>query len=603
MKRFFSLFLAALMLLSFAACTCNQENSPTHTPELILTAEPTGTPEAKPTAEPSEEDLKFEELDKELFVSAVISDGLTYHQYVKNPASFGIDEADIERGWGVFSYSAYLESMEENNDYFERLEAIDREQLSELNQIAYDNLMSSYTRTMQMGDIYYNAEPLLPLNGDHSMLPLMLTLYEINNSEDIENYMTLLEDTDEYLGMIEQFEREKADLGMFMTENALNQVLETCEKYVKSGKKFFLVDSFESALKSENLDLSEGERQNYLERNENYIVNELLPAYQSLIDTLNSLRSKCSAFTGAVNRSGDALEWYKYNVQGNGACFYDVSRIERRLKSLCESTYNNMITIIQNNPTVYNYYFNDVTSGSAEEDVEYLESLIQNVYPKIADQEIDFVTVPDAVADDFSPAAYLISAFDDPSRNVVMFNPSADTSTLLFTLAHECFPGHLYQTQYFRQLDGLSLSQQLAAPTGYTEGWAVFSEMFITNYTSQYDEKTCEVKQLESTLFNILIPAYISLKVNIDGWTEEQVGAYLETYSINEEGFRSIVYEYAIDMPDYFFNYALGYLCTKLIYDSVNPASDADKLEFFTCYLNYGPCTFDILFEKFNLEF
>ena len=262
-----------------------------------------------------------------------------------------------------------------------------------------------------------------------------------------------------------------------------------------------------------------------------------------------------------------------------------------------------MITIIQNNPTVYNYYFNDVTSGSAEEDVEYLESLIQNVYPKIADQEIDFVTVPDAVADDFSPAAYLISAFDDPSRNVVMFNPSADTSTLLFTLAHECFPGHLYQTQYFRQLDGLSLSQQLAAPTGYTEGWAVFSEMFITNYTSQYDEKTCEVKQLESTLFNILIPAYISLKVNIDGWTEEQVGAYLETYSINEEGFRSIVYEYAIDMPDYFFNYALGYLCTKLIYDSVNPASDADKLEFFTCYLNYGPCTFDILFEKFNLEF
>lgn len=603
MKRFFSLFLVALMLFNFAACTCNQENNPTNTPEPILTAEPAETPRAEPTVEPSAEDVKFEELDKELFVNTVISDGLTYHQYVKDPASFGIDEADIERGWGVFSHSAYLESMEENNAYFEKLEAINREQLSERNQIAYDNLMSIFTRSIRMGDTYYNSEPLSPLNGDHSLLPLMLTLYEINNSDDIENYMTLLEDTDEYIGMIEQFEREKADLGMFMTENALDQVLETCKKYVKSGREFFLVDSFESTLKSKNLDLNEAERQNYLERNENYIVNELLPAYQSLIDTLESLRSKCSAFTGAVNRGEDALEWYKYSVQGNGACFYDLSKIERRLKSLCESTYNNMFTIIQNNPIIYNYYFNDVTSGSAEGDVEYLESLIRDVYPKIAEQEIDFITVPDAVADDFSPAAYLISAFDDPSRNVVMFNPSADTSTLLFTLAHECFPGHLYQTQYFRQLDGLSLSQQLSAPTGYTEGWAVFSEVFITNYTSQYNEKTCEVKQLESTLFNILIPAYISLKVNIDGWTEEQVGTYLETYGINEDGFRSIIYEYAIDMPDYFFNYAIGYLCTKLIYDSVNPASDADKLEFFTQYLNYGPCTFDVLFEKFNLEF
>lgn len=603
MKRFFSFFIAALMLFSIAACTCNQADNPTHAPELILTTEPTNTPEAKPTAKPSEEDVRFEELDKEVFVSAITSDGLSYHQYVKNSASFGIDEADIERGWGVLSHSAYLESRERINDYIIKLENIDREQLSERNQIAYDNLKFIYTRTIQMGDVYYSSEPLLPLNGDHSMLPLMLTLYEINDSEDVENYMTLLEDTDEYLGMIEQFEREKADLGMFMTENALDQVLETCEKYVKEGRKFFLVDSFESALKPGNLDLSEEERQNYLERNENYIVNELLPAYQSLINTLESLRSKCSEFTGAVNRGENALEWYKYNVQDSAACFYDVSKIERRLKSLCESTYNDMLLILQNNPIVYNFYFNDVTSGSAEEDVEYLESLIQNVYPKIAEQEIDFVTVPDAVADDFSPAAYLISAFDDTSRNVVMFNPSADTSTLLFTLAHECFPGHLYQTQYFRMLDGLSLSQQLYAPTGYTEGWAIFSEVFITDYTSQYNEKTCEVKQLESTLLNVLIPAYISLKVNIDGWTEEQVGAYLENYNINEDGFRSIIYEYAIDMPDYFFNYALGYLCTKLVYDSVNPESDADKLDFFTRYLNYGPCTFDILFEKFNIEF
>ena len=252
---------------------------------------------------------------------------------------------------------------------------------------------------------------------------------------------------------------------------------------------------------------------------------------------------------------------------------------------------------------IYSDYFNDVTSGSAEGDVAYLEGLIVSLYPELPKQQIEYVTVPDAVADDFSPAAYLISAFDDPTRNVVMFNPSSDDSTLLFTLAHECFPGHLYQTQYFRQLDGLSLTQQLIAPSGYTEGWAVFTETHIAGYCDRYNADCCTVRQLESSLFNILIPAYVSLNVNLNGWTEDEVGEYLEEFGVNQSGYRSILYEYSVDMPLYFFDYALGYMCTDMIYSQAAPSNNDENLAFFTEYLGYGPCVFNILFEKFSIDF
>ena len=608
MKRIIALLLALIMLFSLAACTGKNKNTeaPSISPD---TTSPTETATPVPTPEPTEApvysdaDLAFMDFDKELFISIVTSDGLSFHQYVKDPASFGIDEADVERGWGDFSYDSYLEGMNGDLELKAELEAIEYDQLSEYNKLAYDNIMLLINKSIDEGDTFYFSEPLTPLNGDHSMLPLMLTLYEINDREDIENYLTLLEDSGRYLGQIAQFETEKAEKGMFMTENALDQVIESCNKFVKAGKKFFLIGFFKDLMDENDFGLTEEERQAYINRNDDYILNELLPAYSNLVSTLESLRPKCSAFVGIKDRGEDALNWYINSIQSSGACYYDVSDIEERLGELCISTLYEMAYTLQTDNEIIRHYFDDVTSGSPEEDVDYLKSLIESTYPYLADQDISYVTVPDAIADEFSPAAYLVSAYDDPTRNIVMFNPSSDTDNLLFTLAHECYPGHLYQTQYFRGLPELSLSQQLLAPTGYTEGWAVMSEMFIADYTDEYYAPACKVVQLESTLINILLPAYCGLKINMDGWTKEQAMDYLSGFGLDQDDYYEVINEYAINMPTYFFNYAIGYMCTKLIYDRANCNSDAENKEFFTEYLNYGPCVFNILFEKFSVRF
>lgn len=599
MKRIISVMLVFIMLLSFCACDVHRGDS---------TTEPTVTQQTAlySTQEPfkaTAADIEFMELDRELFISTVTSDGLTFHQYVKNPESFGIDEESVERGWGDFSYESYLEGLEENLALKQELDAIDYDSLSEYNKLAYDNLSLLLDETIDAGDTFYYNEPLKTLNGDHSMLPLMLTMYEINCKEDIDNYLTLLQDSDRYINQIIQFEIQKSERGLFMTENALDQVIKTCKKYVDEGKNFFLIDFFEQIIKENDFFLSKDEKKNYIEINNSYIISTLLPAYSRLIETLESLRGSCSSFVGASQRGEGTLEYFKKSVCSSGACFYDVGVIEQRLETLCKETFAELMQIMQSDSKVVRYYYSDKTTGDTQDDINYLKQIMQSKYPELAEQQIEFVSVPKAVADDFSPAAYLISAYDDSSRNVILLNPSSDTSSILFTLAHECFPGHLYQTQYFRNLSGLTLTQQVFAPTGYTEGWAVMSENCIADYMDDFYAPACKVSQLESTLLNILIPAYCSLKINMDAWDEDQVMNYLEYFGVAQQSYYEVINEYAINMPDYFFNYALGYMCTKIIYDSCDCQTDEEHVEFFTKYLNYGPCYFNILFDKFEIDF
>ena len=606
MKKLISILLVCAMLIGVAACVCSPRPGASDTPEPSASADTiTQTPNA--TEEPTQHiktqaDFDFEAIDLEIFISAVTSDGLSYHQYVIDSEFFGIDEADVERGWGELTREADRAGYAENREILAKLNSIDREQLSDMNKLAYDNLLKCIELSNVSEDYYYYGEPLTTLNGEHTMIPLMMVLYEINAAEDVENYLYLLEDTPRYIGQIAQFEIEKAAEGLFMTENALWQVLASCRDFAAEGEKCFLIDHFESVMSENNFGLSDAEIEAYIVRNKSCVINELLPAYDELADTLESLRGKCSDFVGASERGEKTVEYYKLGMQTRGACMLDSDKIAGMLETICSDTFTRMYQEIISDMSAINDYEKAVTSGNVEEDVDYLLKLIADIYPSVSEQQISYVTVPDAVAEDFSPAAYLISAFDDPSRNIVLLNPTSQDDNMLFTMAHECFPGHLYQTQYFRALDGLSLAQQAIAPIGYTEGWAVFSELMIAGEAEEYGTSICTIKQLESILCNILIPAYVSTMVNLRGGTKAEIREYLVQFGLDVDDYVDILYEYAVDMPLYFFDYALGYMYTTLIYDSVEPKTVEEKNAFFTEYLGYGPCQFDILFDKFDIE-
>ena len=631
MKRFAALLLAVFfcMTVCFTACgkkdNNNGQTASNETPKPVETVSPSSQPEETPTPEPAPsvtpvpgntdqpviekpidpsrgiENETLKQIADDVFYSAVLDNAFSYHQFVKSVDSFEIDPEEIPTGWGEYSIQSHLDGISENKELGERLHSIDRDSLSDYEKIVYDNFEEALRLTDDLNDYYYFEEPLTPFNGEHTMLPLIMTMYEIENLDDAMNYLTLLEDMPRYIGQIEQFEIEKSQFNLFMTENALDQVVEACRKYADEGDDFFLIDSFEAAVNSCSA-IPESEKAALFERNTNCIMNSILPAYTHLADTLESLRPTCRAFASAAARSADEVRYYELKIRSEAAVDLSCDEMADILDDLSTELYAELMVIAYTDTSAIQQYGSPKTSGDHDRDVQYLLELIDGIYPMIPEQNIDFVNIPDALADDFSPAAYLISAFDDPSRNVVMFNPSANDNTMLFTLAHECFPGHLYQTQYFRANRNLCLAQQAITPSGYSEGWAVFSELMIAKHADKYNINTCLIEKDENIVTNILIPGYVSIKVNHDGWTKDDISSYLAGYMISNEDYVDLLYEYSVDVPLYFFNYAMGFANLMRIYDNVAYDTDQQLSQFLERYLSYGPCFFDILNEKFGVK-
>lgn len=112
LKKLSAALLAFIMLFAAACKFGDIDFDVTKAPQQ-QTQEPTQEPAHEKTAA----DEAFEAVDHEVFISVVTSSGLTFHQFVKDAASFGIAEEDIERGWGELSQEADAADFAETPKY------------------------------------------------------------------------------------------------------------------------------------------------------------------------------------------------------------------------------------------------------------------------------------------------------------------------------------------------------------------------------------------------------------------------------------------------------------------------------------------------------
>ncbi len=609
MKRTFCILLSTIFVFALAACGITQHgddaNGATPTPNALATSTPlpnmaTSTPIVTISPVPSPEisaDGAFEALDLEIFRDVVTSDGSTYNQMIaSDPQLFGIDESMVERGWGSRSYDEHIASIDYYEEMLERLHDINADELSDMNKIGYETIEESLSVAIEYRDFYYYDEPMEPMNGDHTMLPLSMVCYEIRCKEDAFNYMYLLEDMPDAIADLEQFEVEKSEQGLFMTENALDKVIESCTSVADEGDDFFLYDYIDEVIEAATAyGLTDAEAEELRARNDNAIRNGILPAYARIADTLDGLRDTCSDFVGAKERGGRWLEYYELRYRDEAAYMGDTDDITKLLKDMGNAMYNELISLIMNDYSLLDRYGEYITMGSTESNMEWLEGFTAEYYPEVPEYQVTYINIPDAIADDFSPAAYLIPPFDDYYHNTILFNPTSDDSNALSTLGHEAVPGHMYQFLYFRNMEGLSLTQQLFCPTGYAEAWTVFSEYFIAHNCDEIGSDYCSMMECESIFSNIFLPAYCSIMVNCEGWTVDDVMNYLTRYNLGVQEYADIMYEYAVDMPVYAMSYAIGFSFLYDVYTDAHVEGADECRAFFENYLSWGPMYLDML--------
>ena len=619
MKRTIALLLALVMALSLAACIqvpSWQTVQSTGTP--VVTAEPTATPSVtcgvtlspspettpEPTAEPTAEPAPaFAEdtwaaIDMDFFREYLISDITSLHQLVKDPAKYGIDYDSVERTLGTYQLDGEREWYAFVEKTLGRMDKLDRGALSEQDQLAYDT-MRQFLELELEGEQYYGYfEPLAPYTGIQADLPLVFWFYELNNRQDVEDYLTLLADVPRFFQDLLEYERYRAEkLNIFMIEANLDKIIEDLDNVIQAKDTIFLIPLFSESLAKVD-GLTGEEIKAYEDRNLALLTNEFNQAFVDLKAGLEALRPYCREDVGIKATGNETyLKWYEYQL---------------RISCNEIATPNFMANLLQNygrdflNKALKAYQTardqDHISMGSVEENVEYLHSVLDPLLPPLPQVEVRYEEVAEELKDVASPAFYLIPSFDDWQHNMIGLNDPQSASNLLSTLAHEGFNGHLYQYVYHRSLPGLSLSQQLLESTAYAEAWSQFSEHLLADHI----DKKYTVADMQADHYGsqciVEMVGYWAIRVNWFGDDFDQVYTQLGRLTgMGEEEFRTDIYEpFIIGHPFYYMPYAYGYARLISFVEEAQKTLGAkfDEKAFYAQYLNYGPSYFDLLAER-----
>ena len=550
------------------------------------------------------ENARFEDFTEELFRSEVSGSTLTLHYSLAYPDKHKITRTEPSLGTLDSSPEKEIQLCQ---DYEKKLKNFSYSRLSQENQLTLDMLLLYFHTRASLGNNYLLEEVLGPSLGIQAQLPILLAEYAFYSESDISEYLKLLGTVRPYFQSILDFEKKKSQAGCFMSDTTLDRVLKQCNDFIQNPDSNYMQEIFEQKLKSWGR-LEQSEQEKLFACHQKLLKEEVIPAYQELTDGLQKLRGTGKSSRGLTYFPG-GKEYYLYLLQSQTGSYVSVSQLQKRLTTQLLSDSMEMRTLLKHNPSLLTCVssISDLPKLSPEEMLKKLSSLMEKDFPALPDTSWEIRSVHDSMKNFLSPAFYLTPPIDTQSPNIIYINQSPSTGNLeLFgTLAHEGFPGHLYQTVSFARSKPSDI-RYLITSSGYVEGWATYVESYAYSYAASLInvENASDATRLAwlNRSASLCIYSLIDVGIHYQGWTQEQTAAFLKSFGITSASTVSEIYQYIVETPGNYLKYYWGYLnfldlktaCQK------KEAEDFNLREFHRRILEIGPVPFPVL-EKYLL--
>lgn len=552
--------------------------------------------------EPTLENKQFERFTDSIFTSELSSNTLNLHYTLAHPETFGINDYKISLG--SMNEDAHSHSFSKLKSNQKRLKKFHYQNLSKENQLTYDILSLEFSTQLSGENFFWLQEPLSPHLGISSQLPILLAEYTFRTGNDIKDYFSLLSCLPDYYNELAEFETQKAKRGLFMSDSSLERLLAQCQTMLSSD---YLASAFEDKINSlQNAGtLTKKQADSYLSLHEKLIHTCVIPSYQSLSEKLSALKGSEKNDRGLAGFP-DGTAYYHYLIQSQVGDFRSTNEIEERLFTQLALDYRQMQTLLSQNPSLAQNLSVFSLSATPEEMLSYLNKAMQTDFPDLDSPKYEVKYVPTSMEEFSSPAFYLTPPADTLSPNTIYINRSSQVNPaeLFTTLAHEGFPGHLYQTLYYGNQNPAPIRNLLGC-SGYIEGWATYVESISYGYAASYFKVEPELLQLlwQNRSISLCLYSLLDIKIHEYGWTLAQVTQSLHGFGIASDDTCKEIYQYIIENPANYLKYYLGYLNFMDLRDlAEKKAGDKfDKKEFHRFVLETGPAPFPII-EKYVLE-
>lgn len=597
MKKNFRHLITGFIITTLLLCGCSSANLLTSAAahELYNNRYTVGT--ASQTANP-----EFDDFTREIFVNAVSTDALTLHFELADPSAYDIDLDTVDLGRinlqnpvDTFLSAAGTQAL------LTTLHDFDYDTLTEKQQQTYD-ILDEFLTTEQSYDnneLFYYPEYLSSTSGTQSLLPVMMSEYTFYSQTDIDDYLLLLKDFPDYFNNILDYEQEKADAGLFMSDESADEVIASCQAFIEDPAHNMLIEIFPDKLATVS-GLSEDIKNAYITKNNQAIKDYVIPAYQTLIDGLTDLKGSGTNENG-LYYFDHGQEYYEYLVKSQTGSDKSPDELIEWLDDTLQNTMMQMALLLNTDQGLYDALTEDIdiSVNDPKAILSTLQESLKADFPDAVTDQYTLKYVPESLEESMNPAFYMIPPVDVKDSHVIYLNNSqvTDNLSLFTTLAHEGYPGHLYQQSAFSATEPEPLRQVLNY-LGYVEGWATYAENMSYEWT-ELDSSLSKCLQLNQDV-TLALYGRIDLGIHNEGWKEEDVAEFLSDYGFDDDETVHAVFRAIVADPASYLPYCIGYMEFKNLRDKTaeTMGDDFNLKDFHQCILNIGPCSFDIL-EKY----
>ena len=568
LKRYLSLAFVFIFSISLVGCKSFKDNGRTAEEEIAL----------------------FDQFCTDEFKDSLENDSFSINFMLKNPNKYAIKTNEIKINNISEEYNK--DAIKENTEVLNKLEDFDYYKLNDEQKITYDTLKEFLNNEIEMSKLPDYQSLFAPSKGIISNAPTSYIEYIIENKQDVEDYIELEKIFKEHIDSALEYTKKQSDEGFFMTDYAVDKVLQQCNTFLESKDNPF-ESSFNS--KIDSLDcLTSEQKEGYKALNKQAVKEYIIPSYENVIEKLTSLKGTCTNNEGLCNYK-KGKDYYEYLVKISTGTNKSMRKI---INEVDENLDDAIKVITQNSKNTMNDSDNlSVKDNVPENIINYLKENIDNYYPEIGETNFTVDYQSKSLEVDGVIAYYMSSRIDDFYNNHIKINESAvkDNPNLLYTtLAHESYPGHLYQHVYFCEKNPNPI-RFLTENLGYAEGWAEYasdSSLDFLNLDNSLKE------YIKSTNFaNSLIYTRMDIGVNYEGWDLGDLKKYLKKYFIDSDNLAEEYFNNLVANPGIMLPYSIGKIEMLQLksYAEKELQDNFNVKEFNKIILDTGNVQFDIL--------
>lgn len=552
---------------------------------------------------------KFDRFLNSCFREYAAENTVTLHFKLSNPSAYGI-KAPVSPTYGNLSSDTLKKNCSRSKELLQKLYTFPTSSLTKKQKLTWQ-IFQDYLNESIMNEKYILYSSPLGTNGLQSEIPVTLSEYRLDNEKDIKDYLSLVNQVPELFTQILDFEQERRNAGIISPSFVISDTIEQIDQFLNASEENnLLIQSFEERLANVK-SLSKDQKASYIANNRLLVTDKVFPAYKSLKTSLqsytNELKNTSSKERLCEYKNG--RDYYKFLLMSNVGTDFSPEDCITILESQLKNTVKDISSLTAKNKDLYTEYLSAAPALSAPKEIMNTlknDSLID--FPEIKNISCQLKNVPDALSGTSACAFYLVPPIDSTKDNIIYINKSrVDSNELFSTLAHEGYPGHLYQTNYFLTTNPSPLRTFLHC-AGYDEGWGTYAQLYSYNFIEfkNVDEQTTkQLRQLyrDNDLLSLSLSSLSDLYVNYKNYDENALANYLQTYGIDKDGAQNL-YRYVIENPTTYLSYSIGcYELDQLKQTMADSLGKAFKISnFHEAVLNVGSCNFSILRQEIEKE-